>query len=127
MLIFCDVILNVLSSQSKRIPKLVFKTDYPLMQGKVLQNALLEHCKMLSWSILQYFLPSLSYHLRPLFYLFSSGRLKQVLLNFLINQSRKRELMALIQLYFGCLCSVSLLRRAVSWYMVNDCGIFWSY
>ena len=34
------------------------------------------------WSILQYFRPSLSYHLslRSLFYLFLSGRLRQVLL-----------------------------------------------
>ena len=36
------------------------------------------------WSILQYFRPSLSYHLplRPLFCLFLSGRLRQVLLYF---------------------------------------------
>ena len=37
---------------------------------------------MLSWSILQYFRPSLSYHLslRPLLSLFLSGCLRQVLL-----------------------------------------------
>ena len=58
------------SGHSKRQPKLVFKTDYRLMQAKVLQNAL------------QYFWPSLSYHLslRSLFCLFLSGRLRQVLL-----------------------------------------------
>ena len=39
---------------------------------------------MLQESILQYFRPSLSYHLflRPLFCLFLSGRLRQVLLYF---------------------------------------------
>ena len=47
--------------------KLVFKTDYRLMQAK---------------SILQYFRPSLRCHLslRPLFCLFLSGRFTQVLL-----------------------------------------------
>ena len=40
---------------------------------------------MLSWSILQYFRPSLSYHLslRPLFRQFLSGRLRQVLLEYI--------------------------------------------
>ena len=50
----------VLSGHSKRRHKLVFKTDYRLMQVKSI------------WSNLQYFRPSLSYHLslRPLFCLF---------------------------------------------------------
>ena len=45
-------------------------------------NAGKKYCRMLSWSILQYFRPSLSYNLslRPLFCLFLSGCLRQVLL-----------------------------------------------
>ena len=45
-------------------------------------NAGQKYCRMLSWSILQYFRPSLSYRLslRPLFCLFLSGCLRQVLL-----------------------------------------------
>ena len=41
-----------------------------------------KHCRMLQESILQYFRPALSYHLslRSLFFLFLSGRLRQVLL-----------------------------------------------
>ena len=52
---------------TQKVQKMVFKTDYCLMQVK---------------SILQYFRPSLSYHLsfRSLFCLFLSGRLRQVLL-----------------------------------------------
>ena len=46
----------VLSGHSKRIPKLVFKTNYRLMQVK----SIAEPSK---GSILQYFRPSLSYHL----------------------------------------------------------------
>ena len=62
-------------SHSKRRQKIVFKTDYHLMQVK----SIAEYFK---GSILQYFRPSLSYHwpLRPLFCLFLSGRLRQVLL-----------------------------------------------
>ena len=49
---------------------------------QLLRNAGQKYCRMLSWSILQYFQPSLSYclSLRPVFYLFLSGRLRQVLL-----------------------------------------------
>ena len=45
-------------------------------------NAGQNYCRMLQESILQYFRPALSYHLslRPLFCLFLSGRLRQVLL-----------------------------------------------
>ena len=55
--------------------KLVFKTNYHLMQVK----SIAECCK---GSILQYFPPSLSYHLsiKCLFCLFLSGRFTQVLL-----------------------------------------------
>ena len=51
-------------------------------QDQLLLNAGQKYCKMLQESILQYFQPSLSYHLslRPLFCLFLSGRLRQVLL-----------------------------------------------
>ena len=49
------------------LQKLVFNTDYLLMQVKNIAEC-----------FLQYFRPSLSYHfpLRPLFYLFLSGRLR---------------------------------------------------
>ena len=62
----------VLSGHSKEDQKLVFKTDYRLMQVK----------SMAEWSILQYFRPSLGYHLslRFLFCLLLSGRLRQFLL-----------------------------------------------
>ena len=55
--------------------KLVFKTNYRLMQVKSTAE-----CSM--GSILQYFRPSLSYHLllKPLFCLFLSGRFTQILL-----------------------------------------------
>ena len=58
---------------SKRRPKLVFKTDYRLMQVKSIAE-----CS--KGSILQYFQPSLSYHLslRSLFCLCLNGRLRQV-------------------------------------------------
>ena len=61
----CSKILNpfqlkyskpVLSDHSKRIPKLVFKTDHRLMQVKSIAE-----CS--KGSILQYFRPSLRYHL----------------------------------------------------------------
>ena len=66
----------VLSGRSKRIPKLGF-------QGRLSLNAGQKYCRMLHESILQYFRPSLSYHLslRPLFCLFLSDHLRQVLLN----------------------------------------------
>ena len=66
---------TVLSCHSKRGPKNVFQDRLSLKcRSKVLQNAL--------WSILQYFRPSLSYHLSygPLFCLFLSCRLRKVLL-----------------------------------------------
>ena len=65
----------VLSGHSKRRPKMFLKTDYRFMQVKSIAE-----CS--KGSILQYFRPSLSYHLslRSLFCLFLSGRLRQVLL-----------------------------------------------
>ena len=65
----------VLRGPSKRRPKLIIKTDCRLMQVKSIAE-----CS--KGSILQYFQPSLSYHLslRPLFCLFLSDRLRPVLL-----------------------------------------------
>ena len=74
-----------LSGHSKRRPKLVFKTNYRLMQVKSIAE-----CSKGSiyskGSILQYFGPSLSYHLslKVLFCVFLSGRLRQVLLYIII-------------------------------------------
>ena len=55
---------------------MVFKTDYRLIKVKSIAE-----CS--KGSILQYFRPSLSFHLslRSLFCLFLSGRLRQVLLH----------------------------------------------
>ena len=65
----------VLSGHSKRRPKLFLKTDYRLMQVKSIAE-----CS--KGSILQFFRPSLSYHLslKSLFCLFLIGRLRQGLL-----------------------------------------------
>ena len=70
-----------LSCHSKRTPKLVFKADYRLMQVK----SIAEYSK---GSILQYFRPSLSYHLsfRALFCLFLSGCIRQILLYMFVTQ-----------------------------------------
>ena len=67
----------VLSGHSKRRPKFGFQNRLSLNAGQ-------KYCRMLQESILQYFRPSLSYHLplRPLFSLVLSGRLRQVLLYF---------------------------------------------
>ena len=58
----------------KKTTKLVFKTNYSLMQVKSIAECAI-------WSVLQYFRPSLSYHLsvRSLFCLFLSDRFTQVL------------------------------------------------
>ena len=65
----------VFSGHSKRRPKIGFQDRLSLNAGQ-------KYCRMLQESILQHFWPSLSYHLslRPLFCLFLSGRLRQVLL-----------------------------------------------
>ena len=65
------VVKPVLSGHSKRTPKLIFNTDYRLMQVKSIAE-----CS--KGSILQYFRPSLSYHcpLRPWFCLFFKWALK---------------------------------------------------
>ena len=76
----------VLSGHSKRRPKIGFQ-DYLLL------NAGQKYCRMLQESILQYFPPSLSYHmsLRPLFCLFLSDCLRQVLLFYLAHLAGKRH------------------------------------
>ena len=66
---------NLCKTATLKKTKMVFKTDYRLMQVKSIAE-----CS--NGSILQYFRPSLSYQLslRPLFCLFLSGRFTQVLL-----------------------------------------------
>ena len=69
---------------------LTYSTVNPVLSGhsnlffydRLSLNAGQKYCRMLQKSILQYFRPSLSYHLslKPLFCLFFSGRLRQVLL-----------------------------------------------
>ena len=54
--IIINTVKPVLSGHSKRTPKLVFKTNYCLIQVKSIAE-----CS--KGSILQYFRPSLSYHL----------------------------------------------------------------
>ena len=65
----------VSSSHSQKDRKWGIKTNYRLMQVKSIAECT-------KGSILQYFRPALSYHmaLRPLFCVFLSGRLRQVLL-----------------------------------------------
>ena len=65
-----NTVKPVLSSHSKEGQELVLKTDYRLMQVKSIAEE----------SLLQYFRPSLSYHLslRPVFCLYLSDCLRQV-------------------------------------------------
>ena len=65
----------VFSGHSKRRPEIGFQDRLSLNAGR-------KYCRMLQESILQYFLPLLSYHLslRPLFCVFLSDRLRRVLL-----------------------------------------------
>ena len=64
-----------LKPQLKRRPKIGFQDRLSLNSGQ-------KYCRMLQESILQYFRPLLSYHLslRPLFCLYLSGGLRQVLM-----------------------------------------------
>ena len=79
----------VLSSHSKIKPNIGF-------QDGLLLNAGRKYCRMLHESILQYFQPSLSYHLslRPLFFLCLSGRFRQVLLyaTFIVSSNALQSL-----------------------------------
>ena len=72
---FLYIQLNLCQTATLKDPKMFFKTNYRLMQVKSIAE-----CS--KGSILQYFRPSLSYHLslRSLFCLFLSGRFTQVLL-----------------------------------------------
>ena len=74
-LILLDTVKPALSGHSKRSPKIVFKTNYCLMQVKSIAE-----CS--KGSIQQYFRPSFSYHLSltSLFCLVLSDRSRQVLL-----------------------------------------------
>ena len=82
--LFENTVKPVLSGHSKRRQKLVFKTDYRLMQVKSIGKG----------SILQYFRPSLSYYLslRSLFCLFWNGRLRQVLLYAVFDLTKAQTL-----------------------------------
>ena len=84
----------VLSRHSKRRPKIC-------LQDRLLLNAGQKYCRMLQESILQYFWPSLSYHLSliSLFCLFLNGRLRQVLL-----YTKKRTICRLI-FFFPNICN----------------------
>ena len=68
MLYFVYTVKPVLSDHSKRRPEIDFQDQLSLNAGQ-------KYCRMLQESILQYFQPSLSYHLplRSLFCLFLSG------------------------------------------------------
>ena len=64
----------VLSGHSKRDQNLVFKTNYRLMQVKVLQNAPIEHSAILSTFI------KLQFVFKPFVWYILSGRLIQVII-----------------------------------------------
>ena len=85
----------MLSGHSKRRPKAGFQDRLSLNVGQ-------KYCRMLQESILQYFRPSLSYHLslRPLFCLFLSGGLRQVLL-------------CIIQLFCHCIATCYAMTQAL--------------
>ena len=70
-----NTVKPVLSGHSKGRPKIGF-------QDRLLLNVGQKYCRMLQESILQYFRPSLSYHLslRRLFCVFLNDRLRHVLL-----------------------------------------------
>ena len=87
-------------------------------QDQLLLNAVQKYCRMLQESILQYFRPSLSYHLslRPLFCLFLSGRLRQVLL-YSICMSMKSWTINFGTMIFGQSCIVCSMPWLVSYTM----------
>ena len=80
----CQHCMHVLTYMySKTCLKRPLKTNTKIgFQDRLPLNAGQKYCRMLQESMLQYFRPSLSYHLslRPLFCQFLSGRLRQVLL-----------------------------------------------
>ena len=108
----------VLSGHSKRRPKLFFQTDYYLMQVKSIAE-----CS--NGSILQYFGPSLSYHLslKSLFCLFFNGLLWQVLLykHFVNSSSDKQHLIWEIkENIYHDLCQMNLIHSYFSKKIVNE-------
>ena len=116
----------VLSGHSKNI-KLVFKTDYRVMQVKIIAEC--------SKGILQYFRPSLCYHLslRSLFCLFLSGRLYFTLFkHFLIRLSAnigsfywvKRSLTNIwsLQNHSVLIMKVLITAQHLHVYMENSCS-----
>ena len=109
---FFATVKPVLSGHSKRRPKLVYKTDYRFNAGQ-------KYCRMLQESILQYFRPSLSYHLslRPLFCLILSGRLRPVLLYFQRSNSTRGS-MSLCCLYE--LLTSWFQRRIFHFFFINN-------
>ena len=72
-------------------------------QDRLSLNAGQKNCRMLQESILQYFLPSLSYPLSliPLFCLFLSGRLGQVFTVFRLYNFNGSFRMYLIYMYYS--------------------------
>ena len=78
--VFPDAVSKIYSKTGLKQP-LKKKTEIDFQDGLLL-NAGQKYCRMLQGNILQYFRPSLSYHLsvRSLFCLFLIGHLKQTLL-----------------------------------------------
>ena len=84
---------------------------------------------MLQRSILQYFPPSLSYHLslRPLFYLFLSGRLRQDLLYSVLTGNQKFTSCKQSIMYQCVLIEACVLNRLNTVYMNRhrDKSAYW--
>ena len=104
VILFMYTVKPTLSGHSKRTPKMVFNTDYRLMQVKSIAE-----CS--KGSVLQHFRPSLSYMyhspLRPLFCLF----LRQGLLYLIDPPSTKCRLCSYHKQFLGwqgfmCVCQV---------------------
>ena len=75
-------VLRICDKYSKTCLKRPLKTTKIGFQDQISHNEGQNYCRMLQESILQYFRPSLSYHLslRPLFCLFLNGSFRQDLL-----------------------------------------------
>ena len=90
--------------------KPALKEDQIGLQDRISLNAGQKYCRMLQGSIMQYFWPSLSYHLSllSLFCLFLSDRLRQVLLYYINLPS---SAIALLIQY--------ILWRKTEWILIN--------
>ena len=75
----------------KKTKKIGFQERYSLNAGQ-------KYCRMLPWSILQYFWPALRYHMafKPLFCLFLSGRFRPV------SQYPQAKIMPVLRRWFCC-------------------------